>query len=95
MERSELSASCTIRAHTNIAHGEGLFFYGVTARPLHANRSDDANHRYAGMKAIVRIGSVWKRQVASRVSPFRESRGFGPRDNRRYNPESDGANEGH
>jgi hypothetical protein len=95
VERSELSASCPTRAHTNIAHGEGLFFYGVIAMPLHANRNEDANHRCAGMKVIVRIDSAWKRQVASRVCPFQESRGFGPRDSRRYNPESDGANEGH
>jgi hypothetical protein len=74
---------CPSRAHTNIAHGEGLFFYGVIAMPLHANRNDDANHRYAGRKAIVRIDSAWKRQVASRVYPFQESRGSGLRDRRR------------
>ena len=67
---SELSASCPTRAQTNIAHGEGIFFYGVIAMPLHANRNDDANHRYVGMKAIVRIDSFWKRQVASRVCPY-------------------------
>ena len=88
-----MSASAPER--TPIARGEGLFFYGVIAMPLHANRNDDANHQYAGMKAIVRIYSVWKRQVASRVCSFQESRGFGPRDSRRYNPESDDANEGH
>ncbi len=32
------------------------------------------------MKPIARIGPVWKRQVASRVCPYQESRGFGPRD---------------
>jgi hypothetical protein len=47
------------------------------------------------MKAIVRIDPVWKRQVASRVCPYQESRGFGLGDSRRYNLKSDGANEPH
>jgi hypothetical protein len=60
-----------------------------------ANRIDDTVHRRAGMTPNAQIGPAYKIQGASPVCPSQENRGSGPRDNRKYNPGSVGANENH
>ena len=58
------------------------------------NHIDDVRHQREGMKSNWQIGPAYGKHHAFPVSLYQESRGFGPRDNRRCNPGSDGA-DGH
>jgi hypothetical protein len=67
----------------------------VSDRPSVANHIDDANRQCAVMKLSGRLELACRPQNALLVNAFQENHGFGPRDNKKCNPGSDGANVPH